>query len=111
MTIDPLGECDTVVQIFRLLDSLKEILEKSPGAGIFVTGRPHIRPEIETRVPRQAASVSVGPTTNDVARFLRFRIREDETPDTIDSCLEADIPDNTPENISEICVTTRVLRT
>ena len=48
MVIDALDEC-TAVQRYRLFDSLKEILEKSPGARIFVTGRPHICPEIEIR--------------------------------------------------------------
>jgi len=42
MVIDALDEC-TAQQRFRLLDSLQEILEKSPGARIFMTGRPHIR--------------------------------------------------------------------
>jgi len=49
MVIDALDEC-TAVQRYRLFDSLKEILEKSPDARIFVTGRPHIRAEIETRL-------------------------------------------------------------
>ena len=46
MVIDALDEC-TAVQLYRLFDSLKEILEKSPGARISVTGRPHIRAEIK----------------------------------------------------------------
>ena len=37
MVIDALDEC-TVRQRFRLFDSLKEILEKSPSARVFVTG-------------------------------------------------------------------------
>ena len=49
MVIDALDE-STAAQRFRLFDSLKAILENSPGARIFVTGRPHIRTEIETRL-------------------------------------------------------------
>ena len=49
MVIDALDEC-TAVQRYRLFNSLKAILEKSPGARIFVTGRPHIRAEIEVRL-------------------------------------------------------------
>ena len=110
MIIDALDEC-TAVQRFRLFDSLKEILKKSPGARIFVTGRPHIRAEIETRLAGRVASVSVGPTRDDIVRFLRVRLSEDETPDAMDSSLEADILEKIPENISEMWVAAIVLRT
>jgi len=102
MVIDALDEC-TAVQRFRLFDSVKEILEKSPAARIFVTGRPHIRTEIETRLAGRVASVSVGPAREDIIRFLRVRLSEDETPDAMDESLEADILEKVPENISEMC--------
>ena len=102
MVIDALDE-STAVQRFRLFDSVKEILEKSPGARIFVTGRPHIRTEIETRLAGRVASVSVGPARDDIIRFLRVRLSEDETPDAMDESLEADILEKIPENISEMC--------
>ena len=61
MVIDALDEC-TPVQRFRLCDSLKEIVEKSPDARIFMTGRPHIRPEIETRLTGSDPKRPVRPT-------------------------------------------------
>ena len=109
MIIDALDEC-TAVQRFRLLDSLKEILKKSPGARIFVTGRPHIRAEIEKRLAGRVASVSVGATRDDIVRFLRVRLSEDETPDAMDSSLEADILEKIPENISEMWVAATIPR-
>jgi len=104
MVIDALDEC-TAVQRFKLFDGLREILEKSPGARIFLTGRPHIRFEIETRLDGRVTSVSVGPTRDDIARFLRVRLGEDETPDAMDESLEADILEKIPENISEMFAT------
>ena len=101
MVIDALDEC-TAVQRFRLFDLLKEILENSPSTRIFVTGRPHIRTEIETHLIRLVASVSVGPTRGDIVRFLRVRLSEDETPEDIDENLEADILEKIPQNISEL---------
>ena len=65
MCLDALDEC-TPVQRFRLLDSLKEILEKSEDARIFVTGRPHIKAEIEARFAGRVTSVSVGLTGDDI---------------------------------------------
>jgi len=110
MVIDALDEC-TPVQRFGLFDSLNEILERSPGARIFVTGRPYIRTEIETRLAGRVASVFVGPTRNDITWFLRFRLSEDETPDAMDASLKADILEKIPGNISEMWVAARALKT
>ena len=101
MVIDALDEC-TAVQRFRLFDSLKEIIEKSPGARIFVTGRPHICSEIETRLAGRVASIAVGPAIDDILRFLRVRLREDETPDAMDQSLEAEILEKIPGGISDM---------
>lgn len=101
--IDALDEC-TAAQRFRLFDSLKAILEKSPSARLFVTGRPHIRDEIETRLPGRVASVSVGPTSDDITSFLRARLSGDETPDAMDANLEAEILKKIQENIAEMWV-------
>ena len=103
MVIDALDEC-TAMQRYRLFDSLKEILEKSPGSRIFVTGRPHIRAEIENRLVGRATSVSVGPTNDDIVTFLRVRLSEDETPDAMDEILEADILEKISGSISEMWV-------
>ena len=101
MCIDALDEC-TGVQRFKLLDSLKQILELSPSCRIFVTGRPHIRAETEKRLAGRMISVSVGPTRGDIISYLRARLCEDETPDAMDEILEAEILEMIPENISEM---------
>ena len=101
MVIDALDEC-TAVQRYRLFDSLKVILEKSPDARVFVTGRPHIRAEIEIRLAGRVANLSIGPTRDDIVGFLRVRLSEDETPDAMDESLEADILKKIPGNISEM---------
>ena len=109
MVIDALDEC-TTVQRFRLFHSLEEILRKSPDTRIFVTGRPDIRAEIETRLAGLVTSVSVGPTRDDIIRFLRVRLSQDETCDAMDESLEADILEKIPGNISEMWVVAMSLR-
>ena len=101
--IDALDEC-TGGERFRILDSLKEIIEESWGARIFVTGRPHVRAEIESRLAGKVTSVSLTPTRGDVTRYLRVRLGYDETPDAMDESLKADILEKIPENISEMYV-------
>ena len=102
MVIDALDEC-TAVQRYRLFDSLKDILEKSPSARIFVTGRPHIRVEIERCLAGRVASLSISPTKDDIVGFLRVRLSADETPDAMDESLKAEILDKISGSISEMC--------
>jgi len=90
MCLDALDECAEVERL-RLLDSLKEIVEQSPGTRIFVTGRPHIRAEIESSLSGQVASVSIRSAGGDLMRYLWFRLRHDGTPDAMDERLKAQI--------------------
>ena len=101
--IDALDEC-AVVHRIKLLYSLKQILEKSPSTRIFITGRPHIRAEMEKHLGEQMISVSLGPNKEDITRYLYVRLGEDETPDAMDESLVADILEKIPENASEMYV-------
>ena len=101
--IDALDECAAVHRV-KIFDSLKQILEKSPGTRIFITGRPHIRGEIEKRLSGQVISISLSPNKEDITRYLRVKLGEDETPDAMDEDLVADILERIPENVSEMYV-------
>ena len=105
--VDALDEC-AGAQRARLLDSLGEILAKSPNTRIFVTGRPHILVETERRLVGRVISVSVGPTRDDIITYIRARLRDDETPDAMDERLEEDILEKIPGNISEMCATSMI---
>ena len=106
--IDALDECAAVHRV-KLLDSLKQILEKSSRTRIFIIGRPHIRAEIEKRLAGRVISLSVGPVRDDIIEYLRVRLDEDETPDAMDESLAADIMEKIPENMSEMYVGTKIL--
>ena len=101
--IDALDECAAGDRV-KILDSLNQILEKSPGTRIFVTGRPHIRSEIRRCLAGRVASISISPKRDDIVRYLHNRLREDTTPDAMDSSLEADILKKIPQEISEMYV-------
>ena len=107
--IDALDECAAVHRV-KLLDSLKQILEKSPCTRIFIIGRPHIQAEIEKRLAGRVISVSVGPSRDDIIGYIRVRLDEDETPDAMDESLAADIMEKIPENMSEMYVGAKILR-
>ena len=109
MVIDALDKCTTVQRV-QLFESLKEIFEKSLGARIFVTGRFRIRAEITKHLTRQVTSIYLGPTRDEVIRSFRVRLSEDETPDAMDSSLEADILEMIPGSISEMWVAAMMLK-
>ena len=88
----------------NLLDSLKQILEKSPHTRIFITGRPHIRAEIEKHLARQVITACISPRKNDIIEYLRLKLDKDETPDAMDESLARDILEKIPENMPETYV-------
>ena len=90
----------------KILDSLNQILKKSPGTRIFVTGRPHIRPNIARRLAGRVTSLPISTKRDDIIRYLRSRLEEDIIPDAVDSSLEAEIMKKIPEDVSEIYVET-----
>ena len=105
--IDALDECAAVHRV-KLLDSLRQILEKSLHTRIFIIGRPHVQAEVEKRLAARVISVSVGPARDDILGYLRVRLDEDETPDAMDESLAADIMEKIPKNVSEMYVGPRI---
>ena len=101
--IDALDECAAEYRV-KILDSLHQILQKSPGLRIFVTGRSHIQPEITKRLSGRVTIIAITPRRGDIIRYLRARLNEDTNPDAMDSGLEADILKKIPEDISEMYV-------
>jgi len=101
--IDAMDECAPEHRV-KILDSLHEILRKSPGVRIFMTGRPHVRAEIGKRLAGRVASIAITPRKDDVIGYLRTRLKEDTNPDAMDSTLEADILRKIPEDVSEMYV-------
>jgi len=99
--IDALDECLAGYQV-KILDSLSQILHCSPGARIFITGRPHIQAEVWKRLAGRVTTMCITTRKRDVISYLHTRLDEDTTPDAMDSSLKADILKRIPEDISEM---------
>ena len=106
--IDALDECVAAHRV-KLLNSLQQIVEKSPGTRVFIIGRPHVRAEVEKRLAGRVISLSVGPSEDDIMEYLRLRLDEDETPDAMDESLATDILSKIPSTMSEMYVEAMVL--
>ena len=101
--IDALDECVPEHRV-KLLDSLNKLLDKSLGTRIFMTGRPHIQPEIARRLSGKVTSLSISTKRDDIIRYLHSRLEEDIIPDAMDNSLEAEILKKIPEDVSEMYV-------
>jgi len=108
--VDALDECAAEYRV-KVLDSLDQIVQKSPGTRIFATGRPHILDEVWRRIPGRVTIVRITPKRSDIIGYLRTRLSEDTNPDAMDSSLEAaDILRKIPDDISKMYVKATTLR-
>ena len=101
--IDALDECVPGDRA-KILDSLNQILQKSPGTRIFITGRPHIQDEIGRCLAGRVIGLSISPKICDIIAYLRTKLKEDTIPEAMDSSLEAEILKKFSEEISEMYV-------
>ena len=98
--VDTLDEC---VERHRpeVLDSLRQILEKSKNTRIFLIGRRHIRGEIDKHLGGRAEILSIKPNYDDTVGYIRMRLSKDISLNAMDSGLEAEIIKSITENIPE----------
>ena len=101
--IDGLDEC-VAEDRTKLLNSLNQVLQKSPGTRVFLTGRPQMQADVERGLSGRAMTVRITPRRPDIISYLHCRLGEDKRPNVMDSDLEADILKKIPEEISEMWV-------
>ena len=99
--IDALDECVAGYRV-KILDSLNQILQRSPGTRMFMTGRPHIEAEVGRRLSGRGTVLHITPRRHDIISYLHSRLDEDIRPDAMDSSLKADILEKIPEDVSEM---------
>jgi len=101
--IDALDECVPEHRMV-ILESLRQLVQESLSTRIFVTGRSHIRSEVERRLDGAADFLLIEPTGDGVVRYLREKLRNDTTPEMMSSALEANIMESIPEISSKTYV-------
>ena len=100
--IDVLDEC-LPRYLLEILVSLDEILYESPGARIFLTGRPQVAAEIR-RYFTTGVIVPISPKTHDIKRYLEKKLEMDTEHYAMSDGLRADILRTILGKISETCV-------
>ena len=85
--IDALDECPARERA-KLLESLSQILQKSPSTRIILTERQHILGEVEKHLAARAAIRSITLTEDDIVICLHAKLKEKTIPDAMDKSLE-----------------------
>ncbi|RPA96330.1 ankyrin, partial [Choiromyces venosus 120613-1] len=98
--VDALDKCLEKHQS-DILDALREILEKSPGTRVFITGRRHISGQVEKHLAGKAVTLSIKPNNKDIREYIRMRLRKDAFLGATDDSLESEITDTLAEQIPE----------
>jgi len=88
-----------------LLESLRDIVRESPSTRIFLTGRPHVKEDIQRYFPR-VVLIPINPKTGDIRNYLEMRLDRDPEPEAMSDGLRADIIRIMMEKISDMCVGT-----
>ena len=100
--VDALDECLPKC-LPELLGSLRDIVRESPSTRIFLTGRPHVREDIQ-RYFTKAVVIPISPNADDVRNYLEMRLDRDSEPEAMSRDLRADIVRVIVEKISDMCV-------
>jgi len=104
--VDALDECVPEHRIV-LLESLGQILRGSPNTSLFMTGRPHVRSEVEEGLGGAATFLFIRAREDGVVRFLREKLRKDMARTIMSSTLEGDIMKSIPAISLETYVGTK----
>jgi len=103
--VDALDECVPEHRLV-ILESLGQIVRESLDTRIFVTGRSHVRSEVERSLGGAATFVLIQPTGDGIIKYLREKLRSDTTPEMMSTTLEANILECISQISSETYVET-----
>ena len=99
--IDALDECVAKYRV-KILDSLNQVLQSSPGTRMFVTGILHIEAEAGKRLSGRGTAIRITPQRRDILSYLHRRLEEDIRPEAMDGNLKADILEKICKDVSEM---------
>ena len=65
----------------EFLRALQLIIQKAPNVRLFLTGRPHIRGELDKHLTRGANTIHIVPDRGDITRYLSRKMDDDDDQD------------------------------
>jgi len=103
--VDALDECVPEHRMV-VLESLGKILQASPSTRLFISGRPHVRSQVEKVLSGATTFIFIRATEDGVLGFLCEKLRKDTIPGVMSTTLEEDIMKSIPAISSETYVGT-----
>ena len=98
--LDALDEC--LPKYFpEILASLRDILRESPRTRLFLTGRPHVKEDVQ-RYFSKAVVIPINPNPNDIRNYVEMRLDRDSEPEAMSNDLRVDIVRVILEKISNV---------
>ena len=95
---------DEVLQQYRpeFLRAFQQILQDAPNVRLFLTGRPYIRGELDSRLTEEAYVIHIVADQGDITRYVSQIIEDgnDQDPDLMTEDLKNDIIKTMPEKAS-----------
>jgi len=87
-----------------LLRALRQIIQEAPNTRLFLTGRPHIRTELDKHLTQEAYTIHIVPDQGDIARYLIRKMDDDDArdPDLMTENLKNDIMETMLEKASDM---------
>ena len=98
--LDALDEC-LPKYVPELLESLRDIIRESSKTRIFLTGRPHVREDVE-RYFSKAVVIPISPNPDDIRNYVEMRLDRDVEPEAMSKDLRMDIVRVILEKISNV---------
>jgi len=98
--LDALDEC-LPKYVPELLESLRDIVQESPRTRIFLTGRPHVREDVQ-RYFSAAVVIPICPNPDDIRNYVEMRLDRDSEPEAMSNDLRVDIVRVILEKISNV---------
>jgi len=100
--VDALDECLAEHRQVVLI-SLREILKKSPGVRLFLTGRSYIQDEVQSLL-ETATFADIKPNKRDIITYILAKLEEDTNKDAMNAGLMRDILAKVPAMVSGMYV-------
>jgi len=98
--LDALDEC-LPKHLPELLGSLRDITRESPRTRIFLTGRPHVREDVQRYFPNPVV-IPISPNPDDIRNYVEMRLDRDSEPEAMSNDLRVDIVRVILEKISNV---------
>jgi len=98
--LDALDEC-LPKYVPEILESLRDIVRESPRTRIFLTGRPHVREDVQ-RYFSAAVVIPICPNPDDIRNYVEMRLDRDSEPEAMSNDLRVDIVRVILEKISNV---------